>query len=113
MRKVAAGSMQFRVLVEGAEHSPLACVPNGHSVRCYSFSFSGVQFRWAHRLEVYVPKCGRFFHYLPDVVEEPAVDLREIEDLVDGHAVLKGLRQMEDAFGRSEEHTSELQSLAY
>src|ERR1051326_8124281 len=35
------------------EHRHFACAPNGHSVRCRFLS--GVQLRWAHRLEVYVP----------------------------------------------------------
>src|SRR6266404_3461402 len=33
---------------------PLACVPNGDALRCCC-SFSGVELRWAHRLEVCVP----------------------------------------------------------
>lgn len=37
------------------EHRHCACAPRGHYVRC---SFSGVQLRWPHRLEVYVPEAS-------------------------------------------------------
>src|SRR5947207_12440575 len=36
------------------EHRPLACAPNEDVLRCGS-CFSGVELRWAHRLEVCVP----------------------------------------------------------
>src|SRR5436190_13661475 len=36
-----------------AEHRLSVCAPSGHSVRC--FFCSGVEPRWAHRLETYVP----------------------------------------------------------
>jgi len=36
------------------EHRHVACVPSGHFARF--LRFSGVELRWAHRLEVYVPK---------------------------------------------------------
>ena len=35
------------------EHRPVACVPSGDLLRCVPIS--GLQTRWAHRLEVYVP----------------------------------------------------------
>jgi hypothetical protein len=35
------------------EHRPVACVPSGDVLRC--LPISGLQTRWAHRLEVYVP----------------------------------------------------------
>jgi len=34
-----------------------------------------------------------------DVVQKPSVDLREVENFVDRHAVLKRLSEMEDALG--------------
>jgi hypothetical protein len=35
------------------EHRPVACVPSGDVLRC--LPISGLQTRWAHRLEVNVP----------------------------------------------------------
>ena len=35
------------------EHRPVACVPSGDVLRC--LPLSGLQTRWAHTLEVYVP----------------------------------------------------------
>jgi hypothetical protein len=35
------------------EHRALACVPSGDVLRC--LPISGLQTRWAHRLEVHVP----------------------------------------------------------
>src|SRR5262249_54629701 len=39
-----------------SEHKHFACAANGHSVRC--LNISGVQLRWAHRLQVHVPICA-------------------------------------------------------
>jgi len=36
------------------EHRHVACVPGGHFARF--LRLSGAELRWAHRLDVYVPK---------------------------------------------------------
>ncbi len=36
------------------EHRPIACAPSGDFRRC--FQCSGLQTRWAHRLQIYVPE---------------------------------------------------------
>ena len=49
----APGSTARRV-----EHRALLCAPSGHVVRCSRFS--ELQTRWAHRLQVYVPRIAIF-----------------------------------------------------
>jgi hypothetical protein len=51
-------SMNALILLDRApmrvvEHRPVACVPSGDLLRC--LPISGLQTRYAHRLEVYVP----------------------------------------------------------
>src|SRR6185503_12722722 len=49
-----------------------------------------------------VPDCGQLFfkiHNLLNLHQEPAVDLGEVEDLVDGEAGAEGVANEEDAFG--------------
>src|ERR1700730_12270338 len=51
------------------------------------------------RWEVYFPKLVRLSHDLSHVSQKPAIDSCQLIHLIDRHAVLECLRQIEDALG--------------
>jgi hypothetical protein len=49
--------------------------------------------------QVRLGQLSLLFHDLLYVVQKPAVDLGQLEDFLDRHAVLEGLRNMKDPLG--------------
>jgi hypothetical protein len=53
------------------EHRPVACVPSGDVLRW--LPISGLQTRWAHRLEVYVPLTRAYRRKHPMFIPAPKI----------------------------------------